>query len=356
VTDNVIFNFVLEFISKKIIIYIYIYISFDIDLQIKFSMLSIYELPSSLDQQPQISPKIKFSIWHTFKHHIPRFLLTILMDVILPLAIFFSLQKYIKPVYALLAASSPPLSMVIFKAIWFCTFDALGFLVFFTFAISAIVAIITRNPIILLLEKSLVTGIFSLIFAITLIPFHCCHYQCRIRPLAYYFYQDLVPTNLAQIGLPENIFSNEQEQIGDQYTQLTEELSQPKLSNKQEVAQVYEWIYTHCSSFRLSCYMITSIWSIGFLLEFTARLSLIIIHLPINKIVIYAHIILSSITILCIVLSIICITIERKHTLLFIERWNIEQQPRRLTEIGTSFVRGKSNSNSVLSIDTAQEF
>ncbi|CAF4978333.1 unnamed protein product, partial [Rotaria sp. Silwood1] len=228
-------------------------------------MISTHELYSSSDQQLQIPRRKKFSIWQTFKHHIPHFLLTILVDIILPLITYFILQKYIKPVYALLAAGTPPLFMVIFKAIWFCTFDALGFIVFVTFAISGIVAIITRNPIVLLLEKSLVTFILSIIFAITLIPFHCCHYRCRLRPLAYYMYKDLVPTNREEVGLPENIFRDEEEQINNQYRQLEEEVSRKIMSNKQEVTQVYEWLYKNCSSFRISCYMITSIWAIGLL-------------------------------------------------------------------------------------------
>lgn len=298
-------------------------------------MKPIDQFPSPLDQQRSITPKIQFSIWHTFKHHIPRFLITTLVDIILPLVIYFSLQEYIKPVYALLAASSPPLFMVVFKAVCFRTFDALGFLVFITFAISALVAIITRNPIILLLEKSLVTAILSLIFAITLIPFHCCCYPCRIRPLAYYLYQDLVPTKAAEIGLSESIFSDEDDQIDDQYAQLREGLSASNMSNKEEVARVYQWIYIHCPSFRYSCYSITSVWSIGFLLEFLTRLGLIIIHLPISKIVIYSHIILSSITVICITLTIICIMIERKRTLALIERWNINEQQRRISKVLT---------------------
>ena len=295
----------------------------------------MYELPSPVDQQRPISSKIQFSVWNTFKHHIPRFLITTLVDIILPLVIYFSLQEYIKPVYALLAASSPPLFMVVFKAIWFCTFDALGFLVFITFAISALVAIITRNPIILLLEKSLVTAILSLIFAITLIPFQCCCYRCRIRPLAYYLYQDLVPTKAADIGLLESIFHDEDGQIDDQYSQLREGLSASNMSNKEEVARVYQWIYAHCPSFRCSCYTITSVWSIGFLLEFLTRLGLIFINLPVSKIVIYSHIILSSITVICIAITIICIVIERKRTLVLIERWNINEQQRRMSKVLT---------------------
>ncbi|CAF3779881.1 unnamed protein product [Adineta steineri] len=319
----------------------------------KPSIVSTNELPTSREQQIRISPKIKFSAWHTFKHHIPRFILTILIDIVFPLVIYFGLQKLTKPVYALLLAGTPPLLMVIGKALISRTFDALGFLIFIGFIISGVVAIITRNSIILLLEKSLVTGILSLIFGITLIPFHCCSSRFKLRPLAYYFYQDLVPTNRAQVGLLESAFNEEHDQANDQYAQLKEEITVPKLSDKEEVAKVYEWIYKHCPSFRFACYTITSIWSIGLLLEFIARLTLILMHLPINKIVIYAHVILSSITILCIISSIICIIIERKYTLLSIERWNEQsQQPRKdFSNRRASLVIIECNSNSVSNVN-----
>lgn len=315
-------------------------------------MLSIEDAPASTAQRTVTPSKAQFSVWQTFKHHIPRFVITVLIDIVLPLIIFFTLQKRIKPVYALLVASSPPLLMVIVKALWFWTFDALGFLVFISFALSAVVAIITRNPIVLLLEKSLVTGILSVIFAGTLIPLHCCHRRCRLRPLGYYFYQDLVPTNRAQVGLPENAFNDDEHQANDQYAQLKEEVVLPKLSEKEEVALVYEWMYTHCSSFRLACYTLTIVWSIGFFLEFLARLSLILLHLPVNKIVLYAHIILSSITVLCIVVSIVCITVERKHTLLFIERWNELRRRKNSSERDTSFAVIEYNSSAVASADS----
>jgi hypothetical protein len=111
----------------------------------------------------------------------------------------------------------------------------------------------------------------------------------------------------------------------------------PKLTHKQEVSQVYEWIYAHCSSFRTACYMITSIWAIGLLCEFLARLFLILIHLSADKIFIYGHIILSSMTSLLIFLTIIFIARERKQTLKSIEKWKIDylhdHQPIYRTEI-----------------------
>ena len=263
--------------------------------------------PPIEDQRMTTKPKISFSVWKTFKHHIPHFLLTIFFDIILPLVIYFALQKRLKPVYALLISGTPPLFMVILKAILSRTFDALGFLVFIGFLMSALVALVTHNPIILLLEKSIITAILSFVFGITLIPCRCCPSRCRIRPLAYYFYQDLVPTRRIELGLPYSIFQNE---IDDQ-----EEETQPHLSPKEEVAQVYEWIYRHCSSFRTACYLITSIWAGGYLIEFLARVILILMNSTINKIFIYGHVILTSITILCIILTIVCISKERRQTL-----------------------------------------
>ncbi len=281
---------------------------------IMFRFLKKHRMDSD---RPQSIRNIEFSIWHTFKRHIPHFLLTIFVDIICPLIVYFGIQKHIKPVYALLIAGTPPFFMVIVKAIISRTFDALGFIVFLGFIISSVVAIITKNPIILLLEKSFVTGLSSLIFAITLIPFDCCHHRCRLRPLAYYFYQDLVSTNLSQMGLPENLFTNNYESNDEQYSE--HQVILPRLSEREEVAKVYEWIYTHCSSFRLSCYIITGVWSIGLLSEFFARLTLILIHISINKLFIYGNIILSSVTIICILVTIYCITKERKQTMILIE-------------------------------------
>ena len=249
------------------------------------------------------------------------------MDVILPLVIFFGLQKYTKPVYALLAASSPPLAMVIMKAVFFCTFDALGFLVFFTFVLSALVAIITRSPIFLLLEKSLVTLILSIVFTITLIP---CP-KSRMRPLAYYFYQDLVPTDRSQLGLTDDLFNKQEEQVDGRYKKLTEDKSNESATSKHEISEAYHWLYLNCPPFRHSCYFITIIWAIGYFCEFLARFILIITGFSVGEIVLYGHIILSTITAICIASTILTIMFERKRTLIFIERWKnlqIQAQPQ----------------------------
>ncbi|CAF3669222.1 unnamed protein product [Rotaria socialis] len=226
----------------------------------------------------------------------------------------------------MIVAGTPPLFMVLLKAILTRTFDALGFLVAIGFIISGIVAIITHNAIIILLEKSLVTGIVSIVFAISLIPFNCCcHHHYHLRPLAYYFYQDLIPTNREQVGLPANLFINNQEstRTGEEEDRESEVLIR-KISDREEIGQLYEWMYTNCPSFRFSCYLITSTWGVGFLAEFLARLTLILVHLSVNKIVMYGNIILSALTVICILLTIICVVRERKQTIISIGRWKQE--------------------------------
>ena len=279
--------------------------------------------PLSLDEEdnsvsPPHSPSVEFSLWKTFKPHVPRTLLTVLVDVVLPVVIYALLHKHIKPVHAFLVAGVPPLIMIIVKATVSRTFDALGFVILLAFVASALAAIITSNGKIILLEKSLVTGMISLVFGMTLIPCRTCCFRCQIRPLAFYFYQDLVPTSRAQVGLPDHLFDEEDENVTDdqQYDRIL-----PKLSSKQEVSQVYEWIYAHCSSFRSSCFVITTIWSIGLLLEFLARFLLVLSGLSEGKIFIYGHVILTAMTVILALLTIICIATERRRTLKSIERW-----------------------------------
>lgn len=294
--------------------------------------------PLELDEDTSDSPPVQFSLWKTFKPHIPHVLLTILVDVILPMVIYLILHKHTKSVHAFLAAGVPPLLMIIVKATVSRTFDALGFVILLAFVASAVAAVITSNGKIILLEKSLVTGMISLVFGMTLIPCRFCRSRCQIRPLAFYFYQDLVPTSRLQAGLPDHLFDDD-----DEYEHYERVL--PKLSSKQEVSQVYEWIYAHCSSFRLSCFVVTSIWCVGLLLEFLGRFLLVLSGLSEGKIFIYGHIILVLVTMILILLTIVCIAKERKQTLKSIEQWKetyLNRQRDRPLLPGRSFEHSRT--------------
>ena len=290
-------------------------------------MTSNYELKTSepLQQQRRLSSQSQLNSWDSFKHHIPRLIITAFVDVIAPLLLYFAIENHMKPFYALLIASSPPLFMTVFKAIWVRSFDAIGFLVFFAFMLAAILAYVLHNPKILLFEKSLFTGVGAIIFAITLIPFECSRF--RWRPIVFYFYHDLLPVTRAEFGLPDNLFDS------DQYTELKDNNQGYESPNMKEVTEVYTWLYDHSSSFRATCYFMTGVWAVCFSIECVFRYLLILSQAPINLIFIYGQILFMVIVILCVVLQIASMVIERKHTLAYIEQWKMQhismQQPQK---------------------------
>ncbi|CAF0746875.1 unnamed protein product [Adineta steineri] len=282
-------------------------------------MASNYEsTPSEPLQQRQLPSQFHLVTWNTFKHHIPRLIIIIVVDLILPVIIYFSLASNIKPVYALLAAGIPPFLMVVFKAVWKRNFDSIGFIVCITFTFAAILALTLDNPKILLLEKSLITGALAIIFGITLIPFRCGLGQYRWRPIVYYFYHDLVPVSRTEFGLLDSMFDD------DQYTELRDENRKQDVPDPKEVAQVYAWIYDHCSSFRISCYLMTGVWAVGFCIECIVRYILIASHFTVNEVFLYGKISFIIIIIICATLQICCVVYERKHILAHIEHWKME--------------------------------
>ena len=278
-----------------------------------------YELTASEPLQPELAAlPSEFSSWNSFKHHIPRLIITILIDVFIPLLVYFALKDHMAPVYSLLIASSPPLFMVIFKGIWERSFDPLAFLVCAAFILTAILALLFNNPFILLVEKSWLTGAGAIIFAITLIPFKCGHFRCR--PMVYYFYHDLFPVTSAEFGLPDEMFNT------DQYTELKDESQRSAASSTKEVAQVYSWLYDHCSSFRATCYFMTCAWILAFAIECIVRYLMIIYGLSINSIFIYGQISFLIAVTTCAILQICTMIVERRHTLAYIAQWKLEQK------------------------------
>ncbi|UJR19726.1 hypothetical protein I4U23_022860 [Adineta vaga] len=286
-------------------------------------MTSTNELiASESSSQQELPSKIKISTWNTFKHHIPRIFITATIDMFIPLLIYFILEHRIKPVYALLIAGTPPFLMVICKALWERSLDAIGLVVCVAFFISAMIAVLLNNPLILLFEKSLITGVGAVAFAITLIPSHyCCSNKCQWHPLVYYFYHDLIPVKRTEFGLPDSLFNN------NQYTELTElndNMRKQEISQMREASQVYSWLYQHCSSFRTSCYFMTVVWAVAFSIDFIIRFALVMSNLSVNTIYIWGQITFCITTIVCAILQIFTMLIERKHTLAFIEQWKIE--------------------------------
>jgi hypothetical protein len=182
-----------------------------------------------------------------------------------------------------------------------------------------------------------------------MIPFHLCQRRFQVRPIAYYLYQNLIPTGKADIGLPDSAFPDKEEQIIDQNAKVSGDDVKQKSAEKEEVGEVYKWIYAHCPQFRRTCYLITISFSVAFMLNFLARLTFVLIHLPINSIVIYGYAVPAVTMNICFILSGICIKIERKSTLAYIKQWKIDHlsvtQSKRRSSINSLSLIGSSPSD-----------
>ena len=104
--------------------------------------------------------------------------------------------------------------------------------------------------------------------------------------MVYYFYHDLFPVTRAEFGLPDDIFET------DQYAELKDDNRNQRSAviNMREVAQVYSWLYDHCSSFRATCYFMTCAWIVAFAFECITRYIMIVSGMSIDAIFLYGQI------------------------------------------------------------------
>ncbi|KAI8591987.1 hypothetical protein BDZ88DRAFT_328098 [Geranomyces variabilis] len=148
---------------------------------------SVQPAAGSAAQQQQSQPNQPQNVTKGHHHHrrrsavavkkpptprtlVRKFVQMLVVDVVLPVAVYYILKTYISGVYALLIGSVPALLSVIVKWFFHRTVDIVGLLVFVAFAISAIVAATIHSTRALVFEKSLVTVVLGVLFFVTLIP------------------------------------------------------------------------------------------------------------------------------------------------------------------------------------------
>jgi len=228
---------------------------------------------------------------------------TLVMDIALPVAIYFILKNYIDPVWALLAAGGPALIAVVLKGIIKRQLDIIGILVFCAFAISAVVAIVTGDPRILVFEKSIVTAVLGVVFLVSLIPFKIK--SCRggkpfvMKPFLYWVLQQVFP--LGQIIDPAG--TNEEE-------------------NK------YTWLWEQIVVFRKMLFAITAIWGIGFFVEFIGRLAMALSPMTLDQVVLWANVFFAIVIALLILGSVVYVILVKDKLRDNITNWLSEHKAR----------------------------
>ena len=212
-------------------------------------------------------------------------LLLLLVDIALPMTLFYILEKHIEPIYALIFASTPPLIKIVIFAIWKKRLEVTGILVVFGFSASVVIATLTNNPRLLMLEKSLISLTIAGFFLCTLLPIQFTIFwnsphqgeKFVLRPLIFYSTKQVF-----LLGSMQVIDSEGQKTVEDKY----------------------EWLWREISSFRRSCRIITAFWGVAMGLEFIGKLFLIYSSLSLDMLVLWSNVFNLSVFALAMVINI----------------------------------------------------
>ncbi|ORY93572.1 hypothetical protein BCR43DRAFT_527101 [Syncephalastrum racemosum] len=105
------------------------------------------------------------------------------IDIGMPLGLYYGLKNVLPDVYALLISGIPPLIYVIVKFVYKRKVDMLGVLIVIAFIVSGVVSIVSGDARAALLRDSATTAVIALLFGITLIPVRTPWLD--IRPLTF---------------------------------------------------------------------------------------------------------------------------------------------------------------------------
>ncbi|KAG2178337.1 hypothetical protein INT44_001487 [Umbelopsis vinacea] len=280
---------------------------------------------------------------------LPRIATTVVFQVGLPLGLYFGLRQPtgpLSPVWALLVAGCPPLLVVIYSFVVKFKIDGIGVLLVTGFVVAAIVAVVSQNAKVLLLEKSIVTCAIGIVFLITLIPFRLTWKGklYRMLPLTYTLSLQFLPADLTYEVEEDQYTDMSSAQIqrasqtyddGDDRIQMTEFTSsdsvppgqqnadgQPVAAQQQSPRKkfsfgfqtvelpLFTFMYYEIPTFRLVCILITLVWGVGFLIELVIRLILIFTMSDFDRIFLLSNIIFIVALVICSVststISLVC--------------------------------------------------
>ncbi|KAI9278755.1 hypothetical protein BDA99DRAFT_493070 [Phascolomyces articulosus] len=168
-------------------------------------------------------------------------LIMLVIQVGIPLALYYGLRNTIGVVYALVISGIPPFIWVIFTFIKNRKIDALGLIIALSFILSGVVSLVSGDERAALIRDSAVGAIIGGFFLITLIPINT--QWLVLRPLTYI--------------MAEQMF-------GNIYYEWTDRDGNPQQQ------KILEWQFEHIRFFRWSMRLQTLAWGTFLALELVA--------------------------------------------------------------------------------------
>ncbi|KAI9318497.1 hypothetical protein BX666DRAFT_1831445, partial [Dichotomocladium elegans] len=191
----------------------------------------------------------------------------VLIDIAIPLALYFSLKNVIGVVYALIVSGAPPFLFVVYTAIAKRTVDLLGCIICLSFVLSGVVSIVSGDARAALIRDSAAKGVIGCMFLITLLPIRTR--WLTLKPLTYIMSVQMLSEALCT------------------YTDK---------DGKVHSMNVCEWQWEHIRYFRISMYGQTAAWGFLLVMELVSVVLMVKSTLTVDEIVIYNNILTSVIT------------------------------------------------------------
>ncbi|ORY95207.1 hypothetical protein BCR42DRAFT_422687 [Absidia repens] len=131
---------------------------------------------------------------------IRTFAVLLIVDIGLPLALYYILKNYISQLLALVLSGIPPLLHVIISFIIKRRIEVIGCICIFSFVLSGILTLVSGDARLALLRDSTTSAVIALFFLVTLIPLETRWF--KLYPLTFLVVQQMLD-NILSLNRPE---------------------------------------------------------------------------------------------------------------------------------------------------------
>ncbi|KAL9550753.1 hypothetical protein MBANPS3_004581 [Mucor bainieri] len=186
----------------------------------------------------------------------------LVINVGIPLALYYILKIWLSPLVALIISGIPPL-LHVFYVFWKKRrVDVLGCIFVVGFIISAVLSAISGDARLTLLRDSTITAVVGALFLVTLIPIRTKWFT--VRPIVFLFTQQMM------VERPPVEWKDKE--------------------GKDKSMDRSEWIWHNSAFYRKFSYVICGAWGVLLLAEFVAKVIMIKSTLTLDQVVLYSNI------------------------------------------------------------------
>ncbi|KAG1147786.1 hypothetical protein G6F37_003800 [Rhizopus arrhizus] len=216
--------------------------------------------------------------------------LHMLLELVVPIVIYYVLRNFVSPLLALLLAGVPTAVMVVVKAWKESKVDMMGVLMLLGFAVSALLAFIQSDPKLYLLRESAMTLAMGLMLLITLFPLRWGYHV--LRPFMFYVAR--------QIAISSSMNAN-------------------------TVREHWDWFWEYYSTFRNFLRAVTGTWGLALVSEFLMRVVLLNTLDDVDDVVYYSNLYMLAVMVVLGALTVASALLLRHY-------FNVEQERIKVAE------------------------